>query len=204
MTETDRERFAEILMAMSEVYEMEFSKLLAEVWFKALADFQINEVSKAVFEHMKNPDTGGFKPKPADIIKALRGSTADQALLAWTSVDKAVRMVGDYKTVVFDDPIIHRVITDMGGWIGFGNITEKEWEFKGKEFMQRYRGYAARTGKPEHAPRLIGACDDYNRLHGFKATGEPVLIGDQAKAKMILVGSQRPEKAIGYHPGESA
>jgi hypothetical protein len=175
-------------MAMSEVYEMEFSKLLAEVWFKALADFQINEVSRAVFEHMKNPDTGGFKPKPADIIKALRGSTADQALLAWTSVDKAVRMVGDYKTVVFDDPIIHRVITDMGGWIGYGNITEKEWEFKGKEFMQRYRGYAARSDQPKHAAKLIGVHDSYNGLHGFEITGSPVLIGDKGRAEMILGG----------------
>jgi hypothetical protein len=193
MKDADRKRFAEILMALSEVYDMEFSKLLSEVWFKALSDFSIDEVSKAIFEHMKNPDTGGFKPKPADIIKALKGSTSDQALLAWTKVDKAVRMTGDYESVVFDDPIIHRVITDMGGWIGFGDITEKEWEFKGKEFQQRYRGYTSRGDIPEHPTKMVGLHEDYNSKQGFDIE-PPVLIGDEGKAKFVLENGMQPKQ----------
>lgn len=35
-------------------------------------------------------------------------------MVAWNKVDKAVRQVGAWTSVMFDDALIHRVISDMG------------------------------------------------------------------------------------------
>ena len=51
----------------------------------------------------------------ADILRMMQGTSLDSALSAWAKVDKAVRRVGTYETIVFDDEIIHRVIHDMSG-----------------------------------------------------------------------------------------
>jgi len=76
--------------------------------------------------HLMNPDTGQFLPKPADIVRMLGGRTLDRALMAWAKVDKAVRQIGTYESVVFDDALIHRVLHEMGGWVGMGQKTENE------------------------------------------------------------------------------
>ena len=187
MEAKDKIRFAEIMSAMAELYEMNLSDVVMEIWFKSLSEFPVDTVSIAVFDYMKNPDCGRYKPKPADIIKMITGTTTDSSCLAWTKVEKAVRMIGDYRTVVFDDPIIHKVITDMGGWIGFGDTTEKEWGFKANDFKQRYRIYASR-GQIEPVSKLIGTHESNNAKNGFKGVDKPVLIGDDKKAKKLLNG----------------
>lgn len=107
--------------------------------------FDLAAVKDALNRHCVNPDNGQFMPKPADVVKLLQGSSQDGALVAWAKVDRAVRQVGTYSTVVFDDPIIHRVVQDMGGWVALGDKREKEWPFVAKEFENRYRGYPMRS-----------------------------------------------------------
>lgn len=188
MDNKDKVKFAEQMAGLAEMYEINLSDVVMEMWFKALEGYDIKEISAAIYDYICNPDNGRFKPKPADIIKMLDGSTTDQAYIAWTKVDKAVRTVGDYQSVVFDDPLIHKVITDMGGWVGFGDNPEKEWVFTGKEFMERYRGYSARKKLPEYPSKLIGLHEDNNFKHGFEVDG-PVLIGDEKKAQIVLGGT---------------
>ena len=186
MNKSDDIKFSEIMATMSELYEMNISDVVMEIWFKTLEEFPIDTISTAVFDYMKNPDVGRYKPKPADIVKMIKGSTSDAASLAWTKVDKAVRMVGNYRSVVFDDIIIHKVITDMGGWVGFGDKPESEWPFIAKDFQSRYRIYAGR-GEIEAPVKLIGLHEDQNVKQGFEVES-PLLIGDNQKAKLILEG----------------
>jgi hypothetical protein len=131
-------------------------------------------------------------PKIADVSKMLGGTSNDRAQTAWAKVDKAVRHVGTYRSVVFDDPIIHRVITEMGGWISIGTKTDNEWPFVAKEFETRYRGYSMRGERPEYQPVLIGISDAHNSKEGFK-TEQPMLIGDAEKAQEVMrLGVDRP------------
>jgi len=189
MENKDEKRFLEIMTALSELYEINLSKVMLEIWFKALQEFPIDSVAKSAFGYMKNPDTGRFKPKPADIIKMISGSTSDAACLAWTKVDKAVRMIGDYQTVVFDDPVVHKVITDMGGWIGFGDGSEDEWPFKAKDFQQRYRIYMSR-GESKDAPSKLAGQHEHSQIKEGYDPPEPILIGDKVKAKLVLENKQ--------------
>lgn len=187
MQAEDELKFVTILTGLSDYYGRELSEGVINLYWEGLRQYDLVAVEKAMWEHTQNPDSGQFMPKIADITRVLQGRTQDQASLAWSKVDQAVRRVGTYQDVVFDDPIIHRVIVEMGGWIAFGTKTEDDWPFVAKDFENRYRGYKLRAEKPEYPPALIGIANAQNQLEG-KRRMQPVLIGDQNKAKAVLLG----------------
>jgi hypothetical protein len=155
--------------------------------------YDYRAVADALNRHCVNPDSGQFAPKPADVVKMLQGSTQDSALVAWAKVDRAVRSCGTYNSVVFDDPIIHRVIMDMGGWVQVGGKDEKEWPFVAKEFETRYRGYKMRNETPEYQRVLTGIAESQNNRVGHKSN-PPVLIGHAEQAKRVMLGgSDNPQ-----------
>lgn len=195
MERTDRKRLAQCLLAASEVYGREVSEAVAGVWWNALRWHDIEAVEVAFQRHMTNPDTGQFMPKPADIVRMLAGTTADSAMVAWAKVDKAMRTVGTYQSVVFDDAIAMRVLQDMGGWIALGTKSGDEWPFVANEFRTRYQGFKQRGEIPEYPPRLAGIAEADCVRRGYAAP-DPVLIGDAGVAQCIAAnGTERP--AIG-------
>jgi hypothetical protein len=184
MKTEDRNTFAKMMIALGEYYNREISDDLMDMYWNGMSHLDISVVREAMNRHMQNPDSGQFMPKVADVIRMTGGSTQDAALIAWSKVDRAIRVVGCYDSVVFDDALIHRVIQDMGGWIGFGNKTEEDWVFVGKEFENRYRGYASRSERPEYPPVLSGMAEAQNLQLGYKAA-PPRLIGDPERAKSV-------------------
>ncbi|WP_454826058.1 DUF6475 domain-containing protein [Paraburkholderia xenovorans] len=192
MTSNDHSAFVALVADVHAFYRRDFSDFSAAVWWNALKPYDFQAVSDAVGRHSVNPDSGQYMPFPADIVKMLQGSTQDAALVAWAKVDRAVRSCGTYNSVVFDDPLIHRVIVEMGGWVLVGSKDEKEWPFVGKEFENRYRGYRMRSETPEYLPVLIGIAEAQNNRMGQKSQ-PPVLIGDVEKAKRVmLAGADTP------------
>lgn len=188
MIQQDMQRFTALIADVYAFYRQDFSPFAGRVWWQAMQPFDMAAVSEAFSKHCVNPDNGQFMPKPADIVKMLQGSTQDSALVAWTKLDQAVRRVGTYTSVAFDDPIIHRVIGDMGGWIMFGTKTEDEWPFLRNEFVNRYRGYKMRNETPEYLPVMIGIAGAENSKNGFKSNGDAVLLGDRDKAAKVMKG----------------
>jgi hypothetical protein len=143
-----------------------------------------------------NPDSGQWCPKPADVVKMLQGSTKDSANSAWSSVDYAIRTRGDQYSVVFDDPLIHRVVEDMGGWIKLCRTDSEQYPFTQNEFVNRYRGYKMRGEVPPYPSKLIGTPEDYNARQGYPVQ-PPLLIGDPKKAQLVLQnGSNTPRIAF--------
>ncbi|MFC3107370.1 DUF6475 domain-containing protein [Undibacterium arcticum] len=184
--QADFVKFVTLLTGIADYYGKELSEGVISLYWQGLQQYDLKAVEKALWEHTQNPDSGQFMPKIADVTRGLAGRTTDQAALAWSKVDGAVRRVGTYSDVVFDDPVIHRVIADMGGWIKFGTQTEDEWPFVSNQFQTRYRGYKLRGEVPEYQPVLIGMSNAYNGKEGFKSQ-PPMLIGDEAKAKQVLL-----------------
>jgi hypothetical protein len=177
------EKLLEILTGLGEIYNKAISPAFVDIYWEALKDYTHEGINRAVQLHIRNPDNGQFFPKPADFMKYLVGNADDMALLAWTKVDKAVRQVGPYKSIVFDDKIIHAVINDMGGWIGFGNFDESEWPFKQNEFVKRYRGYDNK-GITDYPRQLTGVVEAENVTKGHDRK-DLVYFGDQEKAKIV-------------------
>lgn len=182
----DEDEFRILLQGVHEFYGKEVSSFAASVWWQALRPFDIAAVRDALGRHVVNPDAGQWLPKPADIVRMIGGRTVDGAQRAWSKVDAAMRQIGPYRTVVFDDPRIHRVITDMGGWVALSRKDEKEWPFVAKEFETRFRGFAMRNEMPTEFPgKLVGIAEAENARSG-QPIPDPVLIGDTERAQRVL------------------
>ena len=181
------EAFNEGMVGVMSFYNKDLSRFAMDVWWNALKPFDLSAVTSAFSRHLINPDSGQFPPKPGDIVKMLSGSTADQATTAWAKVDRAVRQVGTYASVVFDDPLIHRVMHDMGGWLAFGQKTENDWPFVAREFETRYRGFALRGENPDYPKVMIGLSEAYNSRKGF-GIDAPRLIGNAERAVAVMNG----------------
>jgi len=187
VTESDREPFFTLLADVYAFYRADLSTFVGSVWWTAMQPYDLAAVNDAMGRHCANPDTGQYLPKPADVVRMLQGSTQDSALVAWAKVDRAVRQVGTWQSVVFDDALIHRVLHDMGGWLALERNTEDDWPFVAKEFQNRYRGYRGRSERPDYPPVLVGATQAHNSRVGGGAPA-PVLIGDAGQARAVLAG----------------
>ncbi|NSX14984.1 hypothetical protein HTY52_12950 [Cupriavidus taiwanensis] len=187
MKPQDATRFTRLVSDVSAFYRQDFSEFAGRVWWQAMQPFDFEAVAEAFNRHAVNPDSGQFMPKPADIVKMLQGTTQDSALVAWAKVDRALRTVGTYRSVSFDDPLIHRVLTEMGGWIELGRKTEDEWPFVRNEFVNRYRGYKMRSELPDFPPHLIGVAEAQNAKTGF-AVEPPLLLGNPSQAAEVRAG----------------
>lgn len=193
MQPADFPAFREGLVEAMSFYEKTVSTTTLDSWWRGLRKYELAAVIEAFERYVFTPQPAGhYAPKPADITLILEGSPVDNALQAWTKVDFALREKGTYIDVVFDDPLIHRVIKEMGGWISFGTKTEDEWPFVAKEFETRYRGYTMRGETPEYPRILIGAFTAENRKNGHQSE-KPLLIGNVQKAIQVMNGgSDRP------------
>ena len=192
MTQDDYEEFAGMVGAITELYGRAASEFAITIWWGALRQYELSAVRQAFDRHVRNPDSGQFAPKPADLIRMMGGTTQDSALVAWAKVDRALRVVGTYRSVAFDDALVHRVLTEMGGWTALGAKTEKEWPFVAKEFQNRYRGYRMRNECPDYPPVLVGLAEAQNAQAGFGGEA-PTLIGDQSLAQRVMAsGTAQP------------
>ena len=197
MTRTDHPKFLDALRGVYALYRADLSTQVAIIWLRAMEAYDLEAVVDALTRHALNPDSGQFLPKPADVVRMMGGTTKDAAIIAWNKVDRAVRGVGGYATVVFDDPLIHRVVEELGGWIWLNAQTNDEWPFLEKRFCDHYRVYKARGEVPDYPPKLGGVTDLENLSRGYPAM-LPVLVGDpwvcarlmDGGAKRIALGPQ--------------
>jgi hypothetical protein len=186
MVDEDKKEFAQFVGGIFAMYGKEATPMILRVWFEAMRQYDLKAFKDALSRHLLNPDNGQFLPKPADVVKLIGGTTIDSALEAWSAVDNAVRTVGTYRSVAFADPIIHKVIQDMGGWVALGNKKEDEWAFVAKEFQTRYRGIKT-TGQPVDAPaQLTGIAAQQNSVAGIQYKEQPILIGKRHDTKPAL------------------
>lgn len=186
MKSLQREQFVALMAGVAELYGKSLSPQLISIYWEGLRDYEFSEVKDAINLHVRNPDTGQFMPKIADVVKFLEGSTLTQAMRAWQKVTDALRLVGTYSSVVFDDPIIHAVIADMGGWQPLGQVQNDELPFKAREFEKRYQGYKVKP--PQNYPRkLIGIFERENAMRGFESD-PPTMIGNTEQALLVYNG----------------
>ena len=168
--------FTQMLHRIAALYDKSLSPPWVEIYWESLQRFDIQDIRRAFSAHVQNPDTGQFLPKPADVVRFLEGSSQTQSLQAWTKVVEAIRHYGGYTSVAFDDPLIHAVIRDRGGWPTLCEVTVQELPFCAKDFQARFEGY---VGRPpgQYPPVLAGRLTN--------PTDIPVFIGDAEKAKAL-------------------
>lgn len=191
MTRNDRAPFAELWVAAYAVYGKTVSDPMLDVVFSALSSYSLQDIRRGLSGHIKNPDSGQFPPKPADVIKHISGNSQSAAAEAWAKLDYAIRCVGNYRSVVFDDPKIHAAVERLGGWVKVSMTESKEYPFLQNAFQKLYQGFTVQP--PESFPKkLIGTCEHQNSNHSSfrrgKAMDAPALVGDPEKARLVYEG----------------
>lgn len=181
----DLVKFTTLLAGLGELYGKFISEQLTDIYWQTLKIFDWQDVQHAFQAHLYNPNCGQFFPKPADIVRFIEGSGETRALRAWTIVEKTMHQVGIYQSVVFDDPLIHAVIEEMGGWIKLCSMTLEDLPFRSREFQKRYMGFVIK--KPNRYPKyLYGLSECENAKNGYDVES-PLLIGDAGRAERVML-----------------
>ena len=191
MQREDFKRFGMALTACAELYGKTVSEGALSLWWEALKRFDIEQVEKAIRQCIESPEGGQFMPKPADLIKRLEGTATDRSLIAWGKVFGAMSSVGAYRSVAFDDGLIHAAVQDCGGWVKLCRSETDELPFVQRRFCDAYRAYSQRPEFPYPAV-LVGESEQQNMALGRAVkVPPPTLIGDESKAKAIALSGGR-------------
>jgi hypothetical protein len=176
MDNNDYDNFGKLISGVFGVYGKNASDDVIEIYYRTLKEYSIEDLSKAFTKHLKNPNTGNFLPTPSEIIKIIEGDSKNKSMIAW---DKAINAIDSSYDVVFDDPIIHAVIRDMGGWVKFCfSINDFNKDKIEIGFRDRYKNYVE-YGLNNYPKILKG---NGNFLH----SEAPRFIGDKNKALEIM------------------
>lgn len=192
MLQRDFRRFAMALTACAELYGKPVSEGAMSLWWQALERFDIEQIEAAFRRVIEDPEGGQFMPKPADLIKRLEGTATERSLIAWGKVLEAARVVGAYRSVVFDDGAIHAAISDLGGWPSVCRSDADELPFLQRRFCDAHRAYSTRHGL-SFPSRLLGEHESANR-HSGQPVAPPILVGDAQRAQAVaLAGTSGPK-----------
>lgn len=196
MRDSELSQFRQLLTDVMAYYGKDCTKFMLTVWWQALQSFDLEQVSKALQKHATDPERGQFAPKVADIVRALQGTTTDRAAMAWGKVFEAMGSVGAYQDVVFDDPAIHAVIEDLGGWPKVCRTEIAELSYLQHRFQEAHKAYTE-LGQFDYQRRLSG---DRSPDHEFTSRGipvpRPVLIGDRERAIHVLKNGNAAGKTL--------
>jgi hypothetical protein len=180
-------------------YRQPVSEFTMQVWWQACQSFTLEQVSKALTAHATDPERGQFPPKVADVVRILSGTHTDRAQLAWGKALEAMGTVGAYTDVVFDDPAIHAVVEDLGGWPKVCRTETKELSYLQHRFCEGHKAYTGR-GQFEYPRRLMGdRSPDYEYEKKGLALPKPAIVGDVDRARAVYGGGNLAGKtAITY------
>lgn len=189
MTTDDIKRFNSMMCGLCDVYGKEATPFLLKAYFETLKDLSIEEIEKAAIKYMQQPETASrFMPKPGNLREMIFGNSNDAAAFAWKSIVTAIRTYGAYRSVAFDDPIIHIVVSHLGGWPALCHTTNDELPFVEARFCKHYvtiRHSGETLAAPSH---LAGIVEMENARKGF--ANEPIVkIGNKKIIKEKTVNT---------------
>ena len=183
MTKRDFSEFGQLMSLLNETYgdaNKPISNLKLDVYFQALEDLNIEQIKQAI-KILFQTKTMHIFPVPPEIREAVSGNPDAVAQQALDKLLGAVRYVGGYRDVIFDDPIIHAIIVREGGWIAVCDKTLDEWIWFKKDFMKIYRGYMGKN-MADIPKKLTGIHKDLNDSRGEKYDLNPFIIGNKQGA----------------------
>lgn len=71
MKPSEFEEFTQLLTAIAELYGKTLSEWAQSLYWNALQQYDLGIVREALNRHVKNPDSGQFMPKPADVVRMM-------------------------------------------------------------------------------------------------------------------------------------
>lgn len=180
----DKKAFLKVMYGISEIFNSgnPLNEQLLDIYFNIFNKYSIDTFTQAVTRMLTTRTFNSF-PKPAEIIQEIEGSSEDKSLTAWLLVKETIARVGAYKSVQFDDLVIHTVISAMGGWPKVCEVLDDDLKWMQKEFERLYR--LCKTW-PTKIIRLVGLTEQQNSARDYNRFNSPVVqIGNTSMVKKI-------------------
>jgi hypothetical protein len=175
------DRFASAMAALAIAFNRPLNAPLLEVFRKALDGVPIADLERAVSRAIAEET---FWPPPAR-LRQLAGiaPAAAKSAIAWAAVRRAIREVGAYQSVTFDDPTVVKTIEAMGGWVSLCRSDAEELSsFKAPQFQKLYSALEYdRTPAPPLLPGLHAS-----QLGRDVEPPKPVLVAVQPADQKLL------------------
>jgi hypothetical protein len=195
MTPHEKERLVEIVTGLAELTGRSLSPIAVAIFVGALEDLPFQGVSLAL---SRIAQESRYFPSPAEVRERCgQGavSVEDRANAEAGKVFEAVRNVGGYRSVVFDDPVTMAVITSgFGGWVALTrDLVDSERKWFMIEFAKLYRAYHA-CGM-QRGGVLAGIIEQTNTANGYPTREPPVFVGDRERCLIVMDQDPRRSKA---------
>lgn len=181
----DRKMFNKFMAGLGETFDKEISEILLDIYWGALENFS-DEQCKGAFN--KAVISCKFFPKPVEIIELIGdgpGKLEDRAEVQASEVVWAVRHIGVYRSVQFNDPVTTAVIQQCwGGWIQLcSELLQDEEKWFRKDFAKFYRAY--HNQGIAYNGHLMGMLESDNMERYDKYVPEPILVELFKEQKLI-------------------
>lgn len=149
----------------------------AEVWYQLLDDLSVEQLQNAVVRTLREYKFSGFPPVGllrefggAGAVKAITDN--DRAVLAWSRVIDAIHREGAYRSVDFDDRVIHAAVRDLGGWVALCDTPAHDLHaFVRPRFLEAYRVHRAVGLHAQEAAHLPGIIEGDQGRDGIEQPG---------------------------------
>lgn len=175
--------FVKSMAGLCELFERQQTDALLDIYYQALSDLTDDQFRQGIAAIVRGKKFNKL-PLPGEILDAVGGNQS-AALLALDKAERAVEKHGSYSAVIFDDPVIHMVIANMGGWPRFCAPSsygdDREWHWIQKEFVKLYEAFS-KSQRSEFPTVLVGLSDTSYVRNGETVVVPPKIIGDQQKA----------------------
>jgi hypothetical protein len=189
----NEELFMKNMVAIGEMYGKPLSPEMLQMYYMVLEEMTDNQFKQAVKVIMRT-HVWNTLPKPAEFIEAIKPDTDSQAIMAWQKIENTMARVGAYKTVIFDDPLIHGFIQGFEGcWPGLCSKTIEEMIWIRKDFEKYYK--AISPDSIDCRP-LIGISEGENITRGIEHKEAPVYIGDLKQAQLLIEHGKEAAETI--------
>jgi len=141
--------FKELMATLSVIHDKPLTDSLISIYWAVLKEYEIDELKKGFRRAVEECK---FFPKPSDLVELMNESVSDRALIAFNKLKNAIEDHGHTTSVAFDDPAIHSVVEEMGGWLDICSWLRDELPFKRQEFERWYKICIRRENHPAYLP----------------------------------------------------
>jgi len=166
MAYLSKKLFAQYFNLLCELEDKTPSEALTKFYYevvKHLSDAEFEEKMKQLLLTWKQ----NYLPKPAEFLVSNAEELERRAYVALNKLMNVIEDYGAYASVKFDDPVIHMVVQNMGGWVEVCKTEVTEWQrFKKNEFIKLYKIYSIHP--VDHPDVLIGIHEIENSILGFE------------------------------------
>jgi hypothetical protein len=161
MTDLDYDVFAEGMAMLCVVANREPTDILLSTYYALLKDLTPEQFKSAVTNVLADRQYSNL-PVPANIREAAIGKLDDEALIALAKLERAMSTWGAYRSIAFDDPVIHAFVAANGGWPFLCRMEGDQWKFKRIDFVKSYKAFAPNLNRLMIPLVLVGEDEHRN------------------------------------------